>query len=130
MRILPKSGIGIAGTRRPLVCDAAVLPRTSAPPQTRMGPTAEIGAEDNCKPGRQGHSIAKSPTAIATPRHQVSQPTYHLNQIELSRRWRISPRTLERWRWLGIGPRYVKIGGRVVYRLEDIEAFEAARICG
>ncbi|MGE4278699.1 MAG: helix-turn-helix transcriptional regulator [Magnetospirillum sp.] len=51
----------------------------------------------------------------------------HLNQIELSRRWSLSPRTLERWRWLGQGPRYLKIGGRVVYRLEDVEAFEAER---
>ncbi len=53
--------------------------------------------------------------------------TKHLNQIELSRRWSLSPRTLERWRWLGLGPRYLKIVGRVVYRLEDIEAFEAER---
>ena len=53
--------------------------------------------------------------------------TKHLNQIELSRRWSISPRTLERWRWLGLGPRYLKIVGRVLYRLEDIEAFEAER---
>lgn len=51
----------------------------------------------------------------------------HLNQIELSRRWSLSPRTLERWRWLGQGPRYLKIGGRVVYRLEDVEAYEAER---
>ena len=49
----------------------------------------------------------------------------HLHQVELARRWKLSPRTLERWRWLGQGPRYVKIGGRVVYRLEDVEAFEA-----
>lgn len=53
--------------------------------------------------------------------------THHLNQIELSRRWSLSPRTLERWRWLGQGPRYLKIGGRVVYRLEDVEAYEAER---
>jgi hypothetical protein len=49
----------------------------------------------------------------------------HLTQIELAQRWRISPRTLERWRWLHEGPQYLKIGGRVVYRLEDVEAFEA-----
>ena len=49
----------------------------------------------------------------------------HLNQIDLARRWNISPRTLERWRWLGQGPRYIKIGGRVVYRGEEVEAFEA-----
>jgi hypothetical protein len=51
--------------------------------------------------------------------------TRHLNQIDLARRWSISPRTLERWRWLGQGCRYIKIGGRVVYRVEDVEAFEA-----
>lgn len=51
-------------------------------------------------------------------------PPQHLNQTELSRRWKISPRTLERWRWLRQGPTYLKIGGRVAYRLEDIEAFE------
>lgn len=49
----------------------------------------------------------------------------HLNQVELSRRWSLSPRTLERWRWLNQGPRYIKVGGRVLYRLEDIEAYES-----
>ncbi|MGB6325420.1 MAG: helix-turn-helix domain-containing protein [Methylocella sp.] len=52
----------------------------------------------------------------------------HLNQVELSRRWSISPRTLERWRWLGEGPQYLKIGGRVVYRLDDVEEYEAQRV--
>jgi hypothetical protein len=28
----------------------------------------------------------------------------HFNQVELSRRWRLSPRTLERWRLQGTGP--------------------------
>ena len=55
---------------------------------------------------------------------------HHLNQTELGRRWRISPRTLERWRWLKQGPPYLKIGGRVVYRMVDIEAFEAAQAHG
>jgi hypothetical protein len=52
----------------------------------------------------------------------------HLNQVELSRRWRVSARTLERWRWLGQGPQYLKIGGRVVYRLDDVEAYELQQV--
>jgi len=52
----------------------------------------------------------------------------HLNQIELAARLNISPRTLERWRWTGEGPRYMKVGGRVVYRLEDIEGYEAGQL--
>lgn len=52
----------------------------------------------------------------------------HLNQVELARRWKISPRTLERWRWLKLGPAYLKIGNRVVYRIDDIEDHEAERL--
>lgn len=51
----------------------------------------------------------------------------HLSQIELAARWNISPRTLERWRWTGEGSTFIKLGGRVVYRLEDIEAHEELR---
>ena len=51
----------------------------------------------------------------------------HLNQSELAHRWGISPRTLERWRWLGQGPAFLKIGGRIAYRLSDVEAFEIAQ---
>ena len=39
----------------------------------------------------------------------------HFNQVELSRRWRLSPRTLERWRYRGTGPQYPQ--GRRARRL-------------
>jgi hypothetical protein len=58
----------------------------------------------------------------------VTPDLRHLNQVQLSRRWSLSPRTLERWRWLKEGPQYLKIGGRVVYRLEDVEQFEIAQL--
>lgn len=53
-------------------------------------------------------------------------PTY-LNPSELAARFRISPRTLERWRWLKTGPNYTKLGGKIVYSLNDIEAYERRR---
>lgn len=49
-----------------------------------------------------------------------------LTQSHLAKRWGISPHTLERWRWQGEGPRFVKIGGRVRYRIADVEAYEAS----
>ena len=49
-----------------------------------------------------------------------------MNQLELAVRWKISHRTLERWRWTGEGPKFLKVGGRVVYRLSDIEEYEQA----
>jgi hypothetical protein len=32
----------------------------------------------------------------------------------------MSPRTLERRRWIGDGPQFLKIGGRVIYRIEAL----------
>ncbi len=49
-----------------------------------------------------------------------------LNQIDLARKWQMSERTLEAWRWRKIGPRWIRIGGRIRYKLEDVEAYEAA----
>ncbi len=34
----------------------------------------------------------------------------HLDQNELAERWSLSPRTLEQWRWRGVGPRYRERG--------------------
>ncbi len=48
----------------------------------------------------------------------------HLNQRQLAERWDLSEGTLERWRSEGNGPVFMKLQGRVLYRLEDLEAFE------
>nr|WP_254209443.1 helix-turn-helix domain-containing protein [Burkholderia multivorans] len=40
-------------------------------------------------------------------------------------RWGVSEATLERWRSEGIGPVFLKIQGRVLYRVEDVESYEA-----
>jgi hypothetical protein len=53
----------------------------------------------------------------------------HLTQDELAKRWRMSPRTLEGWRSINAGPAYLKIVGRVIYRLVDVEAYEARHLC-
>jgi len=52
----------------------------------------------------------------------------HLDQHALAARWGMSVRTLERWRFLNQGPAFLKLIGRVVYRLEDVEAFEATQM--
>lgn len=52
--------------------------------------------------------------------------TTHLLTEEVARRWKVSPRTLERWRYVGIGPKYRRVGGRVIYALDEIESYEKA----
>lgn len=41
---------------------------------------------------------------------------------------RLQPSTLETWRSRGGGPKFSKLGSRVVYRIEDLEAFLTAGV--
>lgn len=59
---------------------------------------------------------------------QMDVPVCHLTQDDLAARWRISPRSLERWRLEGRGPVWLRLPGRVVYRLEDVRAYERAHL--
>ena len=53
-----------------------------------------------------------------------------LTRADLARLWRVSLRTIERREASGVGPRSIKFGGRVLYRREDILAWEQAQIDG
>jgi hypothetical protein len=61
---------------------------------------------------------------------KTTMQVIHLGQKELAERWRMSEATLERWRSDRIGPVFLKIRGRVLYRHVDIEAFEVASLKG
>ena len=50
-------------------------------------------------------------------------PQRYLRTPEAARLVGLSIRTLEKHRIYGTGPRYSKLGGRVVYRLEDLQAW-------
>jgi excisionase family DNA binding protein len=57
-----------------------------------------------------------------------------MNQTPLLLQWQlsdllnVSTRTLERWRVEGVGPIYVKVGRRVLYRREDVETWLTERV--
>lgn len=48
-------------------------------------------------------------------------PPRYLNTPEAARFLSLSSRTLEKHRVFGTGPAYLKLGGRVVYALEDLQ---------
>ena len=71
--------------------------------------------------------------ATASPQTRSSYPAINtlapadrraLNENELAQRWGVSPKTLQRWRSEGRGPRYLKLSKRVSYPLEAILDFE------
>lgn len=48
-----------------------------------------------------------------------------MNETELAARWSLSPKTLQRWRSEGRGPRYMKMSKRVVYPIDEVFDFES-----
>jgi hypothetical protein len=42
---------------------------------------------------------------------------------------KLSPRTLDKFRVLGGGPKFRKFGRRVIYALDDLETWANSRIC-
>jgi len=54
------------------------------------------------------------------------EPLQGFDTIALAKRWGMSKSTLENWRNLGKGPAYRKIGGKVLYMLDDVIEFEQA----
>lgn len=50
-----------------------------------------------------------------------------LTAAELADRWRMTTRTLDRWRATRSGPSWHVIGGRVLYLTEDIASYEDSR---
>ena len=53
----------------------------------------------------------------------MHQSTELLTTGEAANDLRLSPRTLERYRVTGAGPRFLKIGRRVVYRRSDLDGW-------
>ena len=53
----------------------------------------------------------------------------YLTNAEAAAVLRLSPRTLEKLRVNGGGPRFRKFGSRVIYAREDLDAWANARTC-
>ncbi len=57
----------------------------------------------------------------------AAQPARYLTNTEAAAFLRLSPRTLEKQRVIGGGPRFRKFGRRVLYALSDLEAWADER---
>lgn len=47
-----------------------------------------------------------------------------ITEKELAAHWRVSPRTLQRWREQGFGPAWIRIGGRILYIRDVVLDYE------
>ena len=69
-------------------------------------------------------TVAREAAPQPTP---PAQPARYLTNDEAAAFLRLSPRTLEKQRVIGGGPRFRKFGRRVMYAAADLEAWADAR---
>lgn len=70
-------------------------------------------------------AIKVAPIPEASPR----SASRYLSNDEAADFLKLSPRTLEKQRVVGGGPKFRKFGRRVVYAIEDLETWANARSC-
>src|SRR4051812_11246842 len=98
----------------------------SMPHQLPPADPPKVGGKPLKSTSGEAYAPSSKSATVPVSHTDNQQPlARHLDQTDLARRWRVSTRTLGGWRWRHRGPSFLKIGGRVVYRLEDVEAFEA-----
>ena len=51
-----------------------------------------------------------------------------VNVLEAAQRLGLHPRTLDNWRSQQRGPRYIRLGRRIVYRLSDLQSYMDKRV--
>ena len=66
-------------------------------------------------------------TQPATP-HNIPTDTIVFTPKQLSDRWGLAEATLRNWRSAKKGVPYCKVGGKVVYRLTDVVAYETSNL--
>lgn len=67
------------------------------------------------------------PRAPATPTQPATMTTL-LTEQETATLLKVSKKAVQGWRYRGGGPRFVKVGRCVRYRLEDLQAFVLAAL--
>jgi predicted DNA-binding transcriptional regulator AlpA len=63
-------------------------------------------------------------------RETIPIPERFLDNEQAAHYLKLSPRTLDRQRLTGEGPRFRKFGRRVIYAIEDLESWANERIFG
>jgi hypothetical protein len=87
--------------------------------QMKNPPSAPATAQSRQHPSESGDTNA--------PTNPLPQNRLFLNNDEAAQFLNLSPRTLEKQRVIGGGPRFRKFGRRVLYALSDLEVWANSR---
>ncbi len=87
----------------------------------------DIDAPLHRKAGPTAHAMRPVESAGEAQTPRACSATCYLTNNEAAAFLRLSPRTLEKHRVIGGGPRFHKFGRRVMYALSDLEAWAGER---
>jgi hypothetical protein len=90
-----------------------------------MKQMSELRAELNKADSLLGQKKSSTRKASAV---QTIKDQDLLTEQMLAERWHCSASRLQRWRAANTDPAYLKIGGKVFYRQEDIITYEAVQL--
>ena len=96
------------------------------------GPVYRIAfREISQDPGKEeGHAPAQdrsAPAARTPKKKKMTEETDYLNTLQAARIVGLSTKTLARYRVKGKGPVFLRLGGRVRYLREDLDAWARSR---
>jgi hypothetical protein len=84
------------------------------------------GSADSANFATSG-TTTRDPEAYMNYHSSPARPEYLLTVADLAARWRLKPKTIRNRRTLGTLPPAIK-GGQLLFRLDDVEAWEQARL--
>lgn len=90
----------------------------------RSAHPASVAVPPHRRPGSRPTPPADASVSNPMP---AAAPSRYLNNDEAAAFLGLSPRTLEKQRVIGGGPRFRKFGRRVMYALSDLQAWADAR---
>ena len=109
-------------------CDFAVCVNVVMLPALDKNKAIIANIYKTLKPG--GNAVFVLPSLESRPVQVTEHPTPHfLNNTQAAAYLNLSPRTLEKQRVIGGGPRFRKFGRRVLYALVDLDAWADERRC-
>ena len=80
--------------------------------------------QDCIRNAKRIKSLERKVAKMSRPPDERQSKQIYFNEKDVAKRLGLSVKTLQNWRTKGIGPRWIKIGRSVRYRLRDIIAFQ------
>jgi Helix-turn-helix domain len=82
--------------------------------------------ENTPEPDTGAKNDSKAPGGFSEAQAKPGKPRRLIGTRELATLWSLPESTLRYWRCAGLGPTFVKLGGRIKYDVDDVDRYVRA----